>query len=74
MMHVATCYLNNIPEKMIYVDTRVTIICIMFSKITRITLKKAAIFLKMASKNGGYNGMMYLAILFLESTPHKTYT
>ena len=52
-MTVAICYLNNIARKMIYVDTRVTIICLMFSKITvitRITLKKAAIVWKMASK------------------------
>ena len=32
------------------IDTRVMIICLMFSKITRTTLKKAAIFWKMASK------------------------
>ena len=62
VMHVAICYLNTIPEK--YVDTRVTIICLMFSKITRITLKKGRHFLENGLQNGGYNGMMYLAILF----------
>ena len=30
-------------------------------------------FLKNGLQNGRYIGMMYSAILFLESTPHKTY-
>ena len=52
-MTVTICYLNNNARTMIYVDTRVTNICLMFSKITvitRITLKKAAIIWKMSSK------------------------
>ena len=53
------------------IDTRVTIICLMFSKTTRITLKKGRHFLENGIQNGGYNGMMYLGILFLESTPHN---
>ena len=35
--------------------------------------EKGRNFLENVIQNGGYNGMMYLAILFLESTPHKTY-
>ena len=56
-----------------YVDTTVTFLCIIVSKISRITLKMVAIFGKNGLQNGGYIGMMYSAILFLESTPHKTY-
>ena len=59
---------------MIYVDSMM-IICLMFSKITRITLKKGRhFFLENGLQNGGYNGMMYLAILFLESTTKPIHT
>ena len=37
-----------------------------------ILLWKWTPFFKNGLQNGGYNGMMYSAILFLKSTPHKT--
>ena len=54
------------------VDKRVTIICLIVSKISRRTLKMATIFLN-GLQNGGYNGMMNSTIIFLKSTPHKSY-
>ena len=62
---------QNCPS-IIYVDNRVTILCVIVPKITRNTLKMAAIFFN-CLQNDGYNGMMYSAILFLKSTLHKTY-
>ena len=40
-----------------------TILCLIVSKIIRITLNMAAIFLN-GFQNGGYKGIMYSAILF----------
>ena len=57
---------------MVFVDTRVTILCLKVSKIRHVTLEMAAIF-KNGLQNGGYNGMIYPAIVFLKSTPQKTY-
>ena len=42
-----------------------TILCLIFSKIIRITLNMAAIFLN-GFQNGGYKGIVYSAILFSE--------
>ena len=57
---------------MVFVDTRVTILCLKVSKIRHVTLEMATIF-KNGLQNGGYNGMIYPAIVFLKSTPQKTY-
>ena len=49
-----------------YIPTKVTIICLIFSQISRITLKNDRhLFLNVPQK-GGYNGIMYSAIFFYE--------
>ena len=49
-----------------------TILCLKVSKIRHMTVEMAAIF-KNGRENGGYNGMIYPAIVFRKSTPQKTY-
>ena len=59
-------------EQNLDIESKVKALRLLVSEIDLLLCKWSPFFLN-CLQNGGYNGMMYSEILFLKSTPQKTY-
>ena len=72
MMYSAILFLKSTPQKNLDIESKLKALHQLFSEIDVLLCKWPPFCIK-DLQNGGYNGMMYSAILFLKSKPQKTY-